>query len=81
MTAFEQIAFDLGITEPAARAVKQMTLKGCPFCGREVEILIGGTIHCGTCRALIIFATPKARDQREEVTEVMNLWNKRRKSQ
>ena len=74
MTAFEQITLELDLSppDPVPKPEKKI-LKACPFCGQDVEILQGGAIHCGTCRSLILFATPRT------PMELITIWNKRRK--
>ena len=71
MSAYEQIALELGISIPEEPTAKPKTLKGCPFCGRPIEVVKGGSIHCSKCRALIIIAgTPQ---------NIVEIWNTRRK--
>lgn len=70
MTAFEQLALDLGTAPQTTRAVKPKALRACPFCGRPVHVIMGGSIHCSTCRALVIIAGTG--------DDIINTWNKRR---
>lgn len=71
MTAFEQITLELDLSppDPVPKPEKKI-LKACPFCGQPVNVLIGGNIHCGRCRALIIIAGTK--------DDIINTWNTRR---
>lgn len=73
MNTYEQLALELGIaiTEPEPKAVKETTVKGCPFCGRPIEFIKGGSIHCSRCRALVIIAG--------DVSDIINTWNTRKK--
>ena len=60
-----------GLTRKAAAEDAAKQIHMCPFCGRPVHVIMGGSIHCGTCRALVIIAGTSE--------DIISTWNKRRK--
>ena len=68
---YEQLTLELDLSPPdPVPKPEKKSLKACPFCGQPVDVLMGGNIHCGRCRALIIIAGSPA--------DIINTWNTRR---